>query len=167
MTIQTTIDRLQQINSTVSEMVHCPLLEDYPESLDALQLPVALTMLESGQFQGMNGDNHSEDQYVIRVLFDPLGASDLGFKMAYGAEIYDAYRSKYLDPETFQAQNPDGTYQASGMMVLQYAPYRIEIQQTFRTTGLTVFEYPVNADLWWHGFEIRFGVTEAWEYDCS
>lgn len=162
MTVRDVTDRLQEINREISEMVWCPEVDDYPESLDTLQLPVALTDIEEGQFNGGRvadgSTNQSEDVYVIRVLFEALGQSDLGEKKGRGLDIYDAYRTKYLDQDTW------GDMQD---FVLQESPYRAQIRPPFRTSGLTVIEYPPGTEQWWHGFEIRFTVVEDWEWDCD
>lgn len=171
MTVKNVINRVQQINEEVSRMVYCPQLKDYPPSIDTMNLPIALTDIESGEFSGRNNGqtnaNESEDVYVVKVLFEALGQSDLGTKKEFGVEIYDAYRTKYLDPDTYKLQDPDGTWQQALMMILLDNPYRATIRQPFRTTGLTLIEHPLGSERWWHGFEMRFTVTEEWEWSCD
>ena len=160
MTIETTINLLQRINGQVSPLVSCPELEDYPMSLDTLVLPIALTNLEEGFFNGRNADNISEDDYVIRVLFEALGQGDLGSRSVEGVRILQAFRNKYLD---------ETTYAVIGRKILQTEPYSIfilEKEQIFRNTGLTIIEYPDDSGFWFHGFEMRFTVRMEWEHDC-
>ena len=160
MTVETTINLLQAINGQVSPLVSCPELQDYPMSLDTLVLPVALTSMEDGFFNGRNEDNISEDNYVIRVLFEALGQGDLGSRSTDGVRILDEFRRKYLD---------ENTYEVIGRKILQTEPYSIfilEQAQTFRNTGLTVIEYPDDSGFWFHGFEIRFTIRMEWEHNC-
>ena len=160
MTVETTINLLQAINGQVSPLVSCPELQDYPMSLDTLVLPVALTSMEDGFFNGRNEDNVSEDNYVIRVLFEALGQGDLGSRSTDGVRILDEFRRKYLD---------ENTYEVIGRKILQTEPYSIfilEQAQTFRNTGLTIIEYPDDSGFWFHGFEIRLTIRMEWEHNC-
>jgi hypothetical protein len=153
----TAINLIQAINSRVSEVVHCPAVDEYPASLDTMNLPIALTDIESGEFQGQDDDNQATDQAVIRVLFEALGQDDLGPKKAQGYEIYDSYRAKYL---------ADDTYSQVGTKVICREPYRIALRPPFRGSGFTIIEYPVGTERWWHGFEIRFAFTTDWPVEC-
>jgi len=160
MTVETTINLLQAINGQVSPLVSCPELRDYPMSLDTLVLPIALTSMEDGFFNGRNEDNTSEDNYVIRVLFEALGQGDLGSRSTDGVRILDEFRRKYLD---------ENTYEVIGRKILQTEPYSIfilEQAQTFRNTGLTIIEYPDDSGFWFHGFEIRLTIRMEWEHNC-
>jgi len=160
MTVETTINLLQAINGQVSPLVSCPELRDYPMSLDTLVLPIALTSMEDGFFNGRNEDNTSEDNYVIRVLFEALGQGDLGSRLTDGVRILDEFRRKYLD---------ENTYEIVGRKILQIEPYSIfilEQAQTFRNTGLTIIEYPDDSGFWFHGFEIRLTIRMEWEHNC-
>src|SRR3990172_7102519 len=160
MTVETTINLLQAINGQVSPLVSCPELQDYPMSLDTLVLPVALTSMEDGFFNGRNEDNISEDNYVIRVLFEALGQGDLGSRSTDGVRILDEFRRKYLE---------ENTYEVVGRKVLQTEPYSIfilEQAQTFRNTELTIIEYPDDSGFWFHGFEIRLTIRMEWEHNC-
>ena len=160
MTVETTINLLQAINGQVSPLVSCPELQDYPMSLDTLVLPIALTSMEDGFFNGRNEDNTSEDNYVIRVLFEALGQGDLGSRSTDGVRILDEFRRKYLD---------ENTYEVIGRKILQTEPYSIfilEQAQTFRNTGLTIIEYPDDSGFWFHGFEIRLTIRMEWEHNC-
>lgn len=159
MTVETTINLLQGINAEVSNLVYAPELNKYPSSLDTMKVPIALSDIESGAFKGINNDNQSTDQYVVRVLFAALGQGDLGSKKVRGVRIFDGFRTKYLDP---------ATYQINGQPVISTGPYRITIDvSAFTSTGLTIVEFPVGSERWWHGFEIRFPVKEEWLKDCD
>ena len=167
MTVKNVINRIQEINRSISDMVAAPPLDEYPSSIETMILPIALTDPERGTFEGVNGDNQSDDEYVIRVLLDSIGAVDLGAKKEFGVDIFDAYRTKYLDPATYTLTDSDGTVSPAIQPVLLSNPYRATIQMPFRAEGPTIIEYPVGTDRWWHGFEIRFAVKEVWEWECD
>lgn len=153
MTIEATINFLQDINAEVSGMIYAPELAKYPSSLDTMQIPIAMTTLEEGLFKGINDDNQSEDQYKIQVLFAALGQGSFGPKKLQGVNLFDAFRTKLLDP---------ATYAVNGQPVLSLGPYRITLIPSFTSSGLTVVEWPKGTERFWDGFEIMFTVKENW-----
>lgn len=153
MTVKDTINFLQAISAEVSGMTHAPQLANYPSSLDTMHMPIAMTTLDEGMFKGINDDNQSEDKYKIQVLFENLGQGSFGPKKTQGVELFDAFRTKFLDP---------ATYAVNGQPVLSLGPYRITLIPFFTSSGLGVVEWPKGTERFWDGFEIMFTVKENW-----
>ncbi len=153
MTVKDTINLLQGVFAEVSGMTHAPSLENYPSSLETMHMPIVMVNLDEGLFKGINDDNQSEDQYKAQVLFAALGQGSFGPKKVQGVELFDAFRTKLLDP---------ATYVINGQPVLSVGPYRITLIPSFTSSGLSLVEWPKGTERFWDGFEIMFTVKENW-----
>lgn len=169
MTIAFVINKLQQINDEVTGIESAPQLDNYPSAIDTFQTSIVLTEKEDGSFRGQNDNNDATDQYVIRALLDTIGQGNKGYKMEQAYRLLDAFRTKYLDPATYQALDPDGNYVAAYMPVLRLEDPRIQIDPaSFNDTGLISVEYPEGSGrVYYPAFEVRLSVKTIWEWDCD
>lgn len=149
-----TIDLIQALNAQVSGVESAPSLENYPPNIEDARLPLALTRKEAGEFLARGSGNQSDDTYVVQIFFESIFKGEYGYTLQKGHDLLDQFRTTYLT---------ESNYAQTGANVLQKSPYRIEIVPPFSDTGMTVIEWPLGTDRWWHGFELRFTVqTDDW-----
>lgn len=159
-----TINLIQAFNNHIPGMSEaiCPSLEDYPETVDQLSLPITLTEFENTVFWGRPNNKYAEGSCVVRMLFMKFGNEiDLGWIRTEVAEYQTAFQDYYLDT--------DNNYLVKGQFVFQKSPVRIEIvssESMFNMSGYKILEYPELSGFWFHGFELRFQVRETWPSTC-
>lgn len=149
-----TINLIQAVNEKIPGMEWAPFLEDYPASIDTAMLPMALTRKTTGEWQGLSDENEATDGYEITVLVDAINQGEYGYVGHKAHTLLDEFRIFYLS---------DSTYIVNGTRVLQLTPYRVEIRQPVRDSGITVVEWPIGHDRWWHGFTVSLTVVaDSW-----
>ena len=157
--VVSTIEAIQEFNKSISGMIHCPELADYPASIETADLPMSFAEPESVSFGGF-ADNEATIDIVVRVYFDAIGQQQFAEMKKDLFELMDDYQTYYTT---------EANYQQAGAKVIQKEPVRLSIVDgldAFNMTGYQLNEYPVGSGFWYHGFELRFVVT-AVDWSCA
>lgn len=160
-----TIKLFQDHNSRIPGTEWAPPPEDFPHSIEAFQWPTVLTEWETYDFWRAGDNRFAEGGILVTVFFGALGieASTFGLARADVIMLQQSFVQYYLDQESYVVKG--GT-----LYIVQKEPVKIQIlsdQPTFRMTAAQVLEYPVNSENFFHGFQLRFTVSEQWPRTCE
>lgn len=159
-----TVKLFQQHNERISGIEWAPPPSDYPHSIEAFMWPTALTTWLSYDFWRAGDNRFAEGELNVIVFLGALGieAATLGLANEDVLRLQDNVVEYYLAQESYAVKG--GT-----LYIVQKEPVRIQIlsaQPTFEMSGARILEHPEKSDNWFHGFDLRFDVSEQWPRDC-
>jgi len=157
--IETAVNLVQAVNRQVSGIERAPDLENYPGSIYEMELPICLTDVGRGFFQGQGEDVIGEFQFTITCLYERVAVQDPGLAKQEGLRAFGAFIAKYTDEDT---------YLVTGKRILMKEPYSIEIvgNAQWDTSGYVVMQYPQNSQIPFWGFDVRCQVRIEFDRSC-
>jgi hypothetical protein len=153
--IYKTIDAIQDVNEKIKGIEFSPHLEDYPTSLDSLQLPCSLTDITDGtQFFMDCANNRIIFNLTSVILLERAEKGFYGPLRVLAANLSDAFRNTYFDGQTYLYQD----YSRKLVDTPDNLIY-IDVSQPFLYSGYQGnLNYPVGSTNFFHGFTVTFRV---------